>query len=59
MQTTPSETHICVVCKSEVASAFAIKTPVGFTHPGPCQQYADELPLSESVGTLEETQLLM
>lgn len=50
---------ICVVCKSEVISAIAVKTPVGFTHPGPCAHYAEELPLSESVGTLEETQLLM
>lgn len=49
----------CVVCKSEVSPAVAVKTSLGYTHPGPCQNYAEELPLSESTGILEETQLLM
>ncbi|UYD57830.1 hypothetical protein MEIMHGIN_00202 [Aeromonas phage avDM3] len=51
--------EICVVCKQPVAKVLAVKTGYGLTHPGPCAHYAENLPLSESTGILEETELLV
>ncbi|ADM79663.1 hypothetical protein Aes012_172 [Aeromonas phage Aes012] len=51
--------EICVVCKQLVPKALAVYTSFGPAHPGPCAHYVETLPLSESTGILEETELLV
>lgn len=51
---------ICVVCKTPIDPALVVETDKGPVHPGPCYNYAVELPVSESSNEqLNETQLLI
>lgn len=50
----------CIVCKQEFKeSDVKIETPNGFVHEGQCQQFLNDLPITENVDeVLNETQLL-
>lgn len=51
---------ICVVCKTPIDSALVVETDKGPVHPGPCYNYVQQLPVSESSEEqLNETQLLL
>lgn len=51
---------ICVVCKTPIDAALVVHTDKGCTHPGPCYNYVQSLPVSESAEEqLTETQLLL
>ena len=55
------EKVICVVCKQPIDDMLVVQTQNGPTHPGHCQQYAQELPVTESDfdNVLVETELLL
>lgn len=52
--------HICSVCKQPIDQALVVNTQLGPVHPGPCYNYAVELPVTESSEEqLNEVQLLV
>ncbi|BBC78251.1 hypothetical protein KNT65_gp242 [Escherichia phage EcS1] len=52
--------EICVVCKTPIDSALVVQSDKGLVHPGPCYNYACELPVTEDTQEqLNETQLLI
>lgn len=51
---------ICKVCKTPIDDALVIQTEHGPVHPGPCLNYVQNLPISESDDKLlNETELLL
>ncbi|AHY25169.1 hypothetical protein AVV36_gp241 [Pectobacterium bacteriophage PM2] len=52
--------QICVVCKTPIDSVLVVDSDKGPCHPGPCYNYAQLTPVSESSDEpLNEVQLLM
>lgn len=52
--------HICVVCKTPIDDALVVESDNGPVHPGPCYNFACQIPVSESSEQeLNEVQLIM
>lgn len=54
------EQQICVVCKQPIDSILVVNTDKGPVHPGQCQAYIEQMPVTESSEEfITETELLL